>query len=380
MKNKKAIKIIFSLVFFVLFGFLMTKVSQAGCPNDADYACSSDGITDCRQFESKYTVWEIYSPDNDKCVTHRNGQASVCCHMTSKRNDCEDKAGGECKDWIGNTPPSEVCQNGYLGEYDKWCSTGEYCCKKTGNSPVSQNECKDKKDGDSCTTQENEKGTCIDGQCEKAMVVFGKNYCDQEKGMVCAASPCEKPYSKTVGDSKAQKECQDLYNGEDGIAEYACCMEEEEPENSNGNECKVAGEGVQGGFLFFKGSIVPCGRSCDVGGTDIDETKNCTLCHFIIMFFNIFELLISLLVVVALLFITISGVVFLISAGNPNLRTTAKGILVKTLTGFAIALLSWLIIFTLLKFISAKDGSEGMLGSGGKWNEFTCETKSIFDE
>ncbi len=130
--------------------------------------------------------------------------------------------------------------------------------------------------------------------------------------------------------------------------------------------------------MFFKGSIVPCGRNCDDPNTEIDEKKTCTLCHFIIMFFNVFEFLISLLVVVALLFITISGVVFLISAGNPGLRTTAKGILTKTLAGFAIALLSWLIIFTLLKFISVRDND--MLGSGGKWNEFKCETDSIFDK
>jgi Type IV secretion system pilin len=358
MKNKRIINIVFFLGFFVVFGFLMTKVSLAGCPDETNYACSSDGASDCSQFDGTLNEmkWEIYSPDKEACVNWRNDSSSVCCHMVSYRNDCEDKAGGKCENWIGGSDPSEICKNGYLGGYDKWCNTGEYCCKKSGGSPPVEDGCEDKKDGETCTTGEGDAGTCKEKKCVK------------------------NPDPNTVNCSDRKNDgvsCKTKDGGDAGTCKEGVCIKSDIPDPENG-ECKSVEEGVKGGFLFFKGSIVPCGRNCDDPNTEIDEKKTCTLCHFIIMFFNVFEFLISLLVVVALLFITISGVVFLISAGNPGLRTTAKGILTKTLAGFAIALLSWLIIFTLLKFISVRDND--MLGSGGKWNEFKCETDSIFDK
>lgn len=136
-------------------------------------------------------------------------------------------------------------------------------------------------------------------------------------------------------------------------------------------------EGTTGGFLLLQGHLVPCGRSTDdIGTTDINETQECTLCHLFIMLKNVFDLMISLLIVTAILFITIGGVIYIVSAGNSNMTGLAKEIIKKTLIGFALMLAGWLLVYTLLVFLSA--GENSMVGSGGKWYEFNCDLESSF--
>lgn len=135
-------------------------------------------------------------------------------------------------------------------------------------------------------------------------------------------------------------------------------------------------EGLSGGFLLYNGPLVPCGmnNSCSGGGGQ----QACTLCHFIILVKNIYDLLLSLLIIASLLFITIGGVMYVVSSGNSNLKSIAKSIITKTLTGFAVFLLSWLIVYAVLLFISASPDTNPMLGRGGNWYSFTCNTTSSF--
>jgi len=128
------------------------------------------------------------------------------------------------------------------------------------------------------------------------------------------------------------------------------------------------GEGVSGvDFLVFHGPIVPCGRNtaCSSKGTE-----PCTLCHLIIMFKNVFDLVFSLVIVATTLMLTIAGVLYIVSAGG-GMMTVAKGILKKTLLGFALFLFSWFIIITVMKLLSAKTA----LDSKGLFN-FTCKTET----
>lgn len=143
-------------------------------------------------------------------------------------------------------------------------------------------------------------------------------------------------------------------------------------------DCPSADEGLPGGFMSFTRSIVPCARNCNVPGSNYDETQPCTLCHLMIMIHNIFNLMLALLIIVALLFITLGGVLFIVSAGNPGLRSTAKGIITKTLTGFALFLLAWLIVYGVLVFFSANENMLGMVRHGGSWFEFSCSLESAF--
>lgn len=138
-------------------------------------------------------------------------------------------------------------------------------------------------------------------------------------------------------------------------------------------------EGVAGSYLTLERSLVPCGRKCNDGRTSYDETCNCTLCHLLILAKNIFDLLLAWLIIVSLVMLTVAGVLFILSSGNASIRQIAKTIVARTLAGFGIFVLSWLIVYTILVFISADpDSGGGMLGlgSGGTWYEFTCETEN----
>ncbi|MEA1926348.1 MAG: pilin [Patescibacteria group bacterium] len=142
-------------------------------------------------------------------------------------------------------------------------------------------------------------------------------------------------------------------------------------------------EGIAGvDFLHFQRAIVPCGRKCDdTRTTHYDETQSCTLCHLLILIKNIFDLLFAWLIIIALIFLTISGVLYIISSGNAGLKATAKGIITKTIAGFAVFILSWLIVYTTLVFVAADDDSKlGLQPATDAWFEFTCDpTTSPFN-
>ncbi|MCK5080531.1 MAG: hypothetical protein KAQ63_00045 [Candidatus Moranbacteria bacterium] len=136
-------------------------------------------------------------------------------------------------------------------------------------------------------------------------------------------------------------------------------------------------EGSTGGFLLLKGHLVPCGRQTNDPGTPTNETESCTLCHLFLLLKNVFDLMLSLLIVTAILLLTIGGVVYIVSMGNPSLVGIAKNIITKTLIGFALMLAGWLLVFTLLTFLSTGN----MVGKGTtSWFEFTCDTNSQFDQ
>lgn len=135
-------------------------------------------------------------------------------------------------------------------------------------------------------------------------------------------------------------------------------------------------EGLAGQrFLFFRGPLVPCGvnKHC-AGDTNSSINKPCTLCHFFVLIQNFFNFLLSLLIVVSIFMLTVAGVLYIISAGG-KMATMAKEIIQKTLLGFGLFLLSWLIVFTLLKLLAV---NTSMLGTGSNWFQFTCNDNSAF--
>lgn len=144
-------------------------------------------------------------------------------------------------------------------------------------------------------------------------------------------------------------------------------------ESTTNSSCEAVQEGF--GPFKFTGSIVPCGRSCDVAATtEVNEHEQCTLCHLLILVQNVFQLMLALLFTVAILFITIGGVLYVVSAGNPTLKSQAKGAITSTLKGFGLFFLSWLIVITIMKII---DVNSPVLNSTSPFT-FTCDTTSHF--
>jgi hypothetical protein len=88
---------------------------------------------------------------------------------------------------------------------------------------------------------------------------------------------------------------------------------------------------------------------------------------------NIFDLILSLFVIVAILVITVGGVLYIVSSGNASIKEKGKKTIQHALTAFGLLLLGWLIVYTALNFLAAK--SE-FLGNGNNWFEFDCDTES----
>lgn len=107
----------------------------------------------------------------------------------------------------------------------------------------------------------------------------------------------------------------------------------------------------------FAQALVPCG---------LDGTANCTLCHLVIGFQNIYNYLLSILLVATTVVIVIAGVMYMVSSGNKEIIEKAKSAFLYALTAIILALTAWLIINTTLHALGYKNV--------GNWWTFTCDT------
>ena len=101
------------------------------------------------------------------------------------------------------------------------------------------------------------------------------------------------------------------------------------------------------------GGLVPCGRNCNDPCTKECECCPCTLCHLFVLFKRIVDFLtLNIIFPLAVLMIVIGGVMFLTAAGDPGRIGTAKKILTSVVIGLAIIFLAWLIVDTIIMFLT----------------------------
>lgn len=126
--------------------------------------------------------------------------------------------------------------------------------------------------------------------------------------------------------------------------------------------------------------IVPCATDAATeanGGVDVP----CTLCHFIIGFYNLFKYGLYIVITIAFIAVFFAGTMYVISTGDEGMMTSAKSFLKAALIGFAVVAGAWLIVNITLWLISAKDANNdgkpdyGIMTSGN-WYTFTCDTTS----
>jgi hypothetical protein len=115
--------------------------------------------------------------------------------------------------------------------------------------------------------------------------------------------------------------------------------------------------------------LVPCGRDCNNPNTANDETKPCRLCHLIVGIWNIIQYAWKIMVFVALTGLVIAGIMYIVSAGNEQMITAAKGFIKNILAGFAIVLVAYLIIYTTMSWIAVKP-DRGI--NKTSWFSFEC--------
>lgn len=118
--------------------------------------------------------------------------------------------------------------------------------------------------------------------------------------------------------------------------------------------------------------LVPCGNGSDYA-------DRCTLCHLVVGFDKLIDYGFNILIFVALAALLAAGVLYVISAGDQGMITTAKGIMKNTLFGFAFVLLGWLMVNFTLYVLGGKDSNKdgipdlGFAQDGdGRWDQFQC--------
>ncbi|MDD3607439.1 MAG: pilin [Candidatus Moranbacteria bacterium] len=393
--RKNIVKKIFFLfpatLFFLYLNIFPVKAqtecekNQGRCEIEVDITSNTDNCLPV----TLYTI----SPDPLGCASNQ-----VCC-LPKTVIDCTGKSdgtvcgygycyGGECLtddgelgEPCGNEPGSicvTQCQVANIDFGGRDCVSGLSCCEKgTANDQA----CLDV--GGKCQPEPTDEYPTLsaDTTANEACRTYAIG-ADEQECYLPASGNTPLPPTPTNSCLSAGGQCvsQDQ-NCDHPWPQYSDCPQGQKccgPIGGESPKCPEYGEGLAGGFLFFKGSLVPCGRHCDDPGTDLDETKTCTICHLIILFKRIYDLLLSMLIIVSLVMLTVGGIIYIVSTGNPGLTSMAKGLVTKTLTGFGLFLVSWLLVFTILKFISANTDFLG--DSPTNWFEFTCDVESKFDK
>ncbi len=96
----------------------------------------------------------------------------------------------------------------------------------------------------------------------------------------------------------------------------------------------------------YSGGLVKCGKS---GGSA------CTLCDLVVGFQTLTGYLTSILIVITLAGLFLSGVMYIISAGDESMMTSAKNFAKASVIGFTVVLGAWLIVnVTMMWVMSAK--------------------------
>lgn len=119
-------------------------------------------------------------------------------------------------------------------------------------------------------------------------------------------------------------------------------------------------------FVSYADGLVPC------GGPDEEP---CNICYLISGVRDLINWGLGILITVALLAIFISGVMYLVSAGDPGMMESAKNFMKSALIGTIVFLAAWLIIHITFWILGAKVGN--VTQKGWYWYEINCDTYNI---
>ncbi len=120
-----------------------------------------------------------------------------------------------------------------------------------------------------------------------------------------------------------------------------------------------AGDGTTG--------LVPCGTE-----------EPCEICHLMKLVSNIVNWITRMLFIFGIVIITISGLIYIVSTGNPGLTSLAKNAIKYALIGVLVVLTAWIVITFILKNLAVGDyASEGgSVTRGDRVWTFTCNAEN----
>ncbi|MFY9457872.1 MAG: PKD domain-containing protein [Candidatus Spechtbacterales bacterium] len=133
--------------------------------------------------------------------------------------------------------------------------------------------------------------------------------------------------------------------------------------------------------IFPDVGLVQCGRHADDLETEIVESTNCNICHFLYLVFTVKNLVISrLMPFVVALSIVAGGFLMVISRGSVERYKQGRKVIVWAISAYAATLLAWTLISIFFTLIGTTKWTgltpeEGEI-SGGWWS-FTCKLGEV---
>lgn len=113
-------------------------------------------------------------------------------------------------------------------------------------------------------------------------------------------------------------------------------------------------------ILVTEAALVPCGP-----GTG----KECTWCHLMQLIKNIVDFMMYLVFPLAAVMIVVGGIMIMTAAGSTERVAKGRQIITAAVIGLLIALLSWLILDTIIKIIAPNFEAASL----GPWNQLNCQ-------
>ncbi len=118
------------------------------------------------------------------------------------------------------------------------------------------------------------------------------------------------------------------------------------------------------GLALAQGTGIWTNTSCAAQSTTGGPVGPCDFCDAIIVTNNIIQMLFKFSLVIGTLMIVIGGITMIIATGNENTFKKGQKTLIKAVTGVAIALLSWIIVSTVIRFLTGS--------SAFPWDQISC--------
>lgn len=117
-------------------------------------------------------------------------------------------------------------------------------------------------------------------------------------------------------------------------------------------------------FIAQAAGLVPCGGS---------GKSTCTWCQLMQLIKNVIDFLMYLVFPLAAVMIVVGGIMLMTAAGSTSRVAKGREIVTAAIIGLLIALLSWLILDTIIKIIAVGWTNLNI----GPWNELRCTQKEV---
>ena len=110
--------------------------------------------------------------------------------------------------------------------------------------------------------------------------------------------------------------------------------------------------------------------------------KACTICDLIDGIHGVIQFLVELMSITGIVIITIAGVMYIVSSGNPSMTTLAKSAIKNVLIGITVILVAFISITFIINTVFQNEKSElkvkenGLSGFGGNMWNFTGDCGS----